>query len=326
VTTVKTPIKYESLNIIYTTKIDNKNFSELIKNHIKQATESSAKTLIFVPYIHLYIATGILDGLNKDQKTLLLFRGTNICEKAIDLLNKEFTRSSSILKPDTNMTYIDINSNIGKYEKSNLKLDVNSKTNQTGLFEIYDTIIIGVSHSRQASLFFSEGSEAQGPNIITISSADKPYPSASVMQSTGRFRTGRPNVKMLFKANKTYNDEGNEIKYSLLDTLSYINRRIDVNLDKYIDENTTIQISDETRKNTGIYKSSKTIEIDIIKECICKNTYHMLDAGKTIKQITDGFLNNSLIEGLTKQQVIKLVKECAAGRTPKKFTRERLGI
>ena len=194
VSTVCSPITYNKFQIKYTTKDRTEYFADLIKRTVDQATKSNSKTLIFVPYIYQYTMTGLLDGLNTDRKTLLLYRGDNIHKLAYSKLAESFTQIDSVLLPKSDFNFVDLD----EHPDKNNVLD-NCLNGPHGLFDYYDTIIIGVSHTRQASLFFSELEDSARPNIIAISSGDTPFVSSSVMQSTGRFRLGRPNVTILAK-------------------------------------------------------------------------------------------------------------------------------
>ena len=323
ISTVSSPIKYNTFNVEYTNKLGTEYFADLIKQTVNKATRSSSKTLIFVPYIYLYTMTGLIDGLNKDRKTLLLYRGENIHELASPKLNERFTRLDSVLHPTSNFNFVDID----ELSDKNNVLD-NYSNGKQGLFDLYDTIIVGVSHTRQASLFFSEDDKSNRPKIIAISGADKPFVSSSIMQASGRFRTGRPDVTILFKVKES--DE----KYCAIDTVDHIVKNIDVNFDKYTDKNTKIEFMDVTESQKGLYKgrskgkavSEKTAKMNVIKGTLCKSVYCMLDAGKAVKQIIEDHTGENLIEGLTEKQTVLMIYDCAAGRVPKKFTREQLGL
>lgn len=329
VNNVDSPIKYNSFNISYTTKRRTDYFSDLIKKTVSKATNSKSKTLIFVPYIHLYTLKGLLDGLNKDRNTLLLYRDCNINDLARPLLKENFTETISVLWPKQKMTFVDIDAEVPKIEKTYRVLDYYTD-GVSGLFVHYDTIIVGVSHTRQASLFFNEDQSANRPNVIAISKSDKPFLSASALQATGRFRTGRPDVTILFKINQRKNSEGKVEPYYLNESLDHIIKSIDPNLDKYRNKDTKMLFIDHTNGQKGQYKgksiSEKTASMDKIKGNLCKSIYLMLDAGKTVREIISSHTGKNQVDGLTENQTVRLVYECDTGKTSKKFSRERLGL
>jgi hypothetical protein len=330
---VNSPITYNTFNINYTTKIGTEYFADLIKKTVKKATNSKSKTLILVPYVYLYTLTGLIEGLDKDRKTLLLYRGANIHQDASGLLSETFTQATDVLWPKQKLTFVNTDEEVSKLIKSQRVLDYHTDGCR-GLFVIYDTIIIGVSHTRQASLFFSELEGTERPNIIAISSSDKPFVSPSVMQVTGRFRRGRPNVTVLAKVKHREDDKGNLIYYTLGDVTHHIVKNIDPNFDKYQDNKSELMLLDVTSTQKGIYRgkkvgknvSEKTALIDALKRSVCVKIYYMLDTGKSVKDIIKSLTGENQVEGLTEDQTVRLIYDCAAGRTPKKFTRERLGL